>query len=135
MACVKNCKSEDVQFIFVTSDKVSFSLDVFADDEAFISFDSDEAPVNSKRDSKGNLYKSGHSYVVRKFTVKTECSDDAQALERYWRKNPTACGTCAIITNCCDDYIMESVELSEIKVPDIGTEIGSYEFSFEGVPV
>lgn len=135
MACAKNCNSEDVQIIFDTAEAGSFLIDAFDDTEAFITFDDDTASINIKRDSIGDVYAAGHNYVIRSFSIQIPCNDQSQALDRAWRTNPMAmCGDLEMITACCEDYSFTSVRLTSVTAPPVGTEIGVYTMSFEGVP-
>jgi len=133
MTCAKNCNTNDVQVLF-DSQAGTFILSVFDDTEAFIEFDEDEAKINIKRDSLGNVYAAGHNYVMRPFTVQTLCTDEAIELDRAWRESPIElCGNVEIITACCEDYSYESIRLTSVSAPSVGTEIGVYTFSFDGV--
>lgn len=133
MTCAKNCNSSDAQVLF-DSAAGTFILDVFEDNEAFISFDDDEVPINIKRDSLGNVYAAGHNYIIRPFTLLMPCTDEVIALDQAWRRNPLLmCGNLEMITACCEDYSFESIRITTMNAPSVGTEIGSYSISFEGV--
>lgn len=133
MTCAKNCNTSDVQVILDVAAGV-FVISVFDDQEAFIEFDDDEAKINIKRDSLGNVYAAGSDYVIRPFTLLVPCSDEATALDRAWITSPMSmCGSLEMITACCQDYSFESLRLTGVNAPAVGTEIGIYSFSFEGV--
>ncbi len=133
MACAKNCSTNNVQLIFDSAGG-TFVVTVWDDQDAFITFDDDQAQLNIKRDSLGNIYKGGHDYVIRPFTIQVPCTDEALAIDRAWRSSPISmCGNLELITGCCEDYSFESISLTTVNAPDVGKEIGVYTFSFEGV--
>ncbi len=133
MTCIKNCKTDDVQFVF-SGASGTYVITAWADETAFISFDEDQTTINIKRDSVGNVYSAGHNYVIRPFSLTVDCSDEARILDAAWRANPMDfCGDAEIISGCCEDYSFESIRLTGVTAPAIGTEVGTFTFSFEGV--
>lgn len=133
MTCAKNCNTQDVQLVFASLIG-TFTITVWDDQEAFIQYDGDTTPINIKRDSLGNVFAAGHNYVIRPFTIFVPCSDEAKAMDAAWKKSPIEmCGSLQLITNCCNDEFYESIRLTTVNAPNIGTEIGVYSFSFEGV--
>jgi len=133
MACVKNCVTDDVQVVFATANGI-FIITVWDDAEVFIAFDDDQVSLNVKRDSVGDVYTAGHNYVVRPFTLTVPCTEEAVALDRAWRTNPVQmCGSLDMITGCCEDYKFQSLRMTAVNAPDVGTENGVYTFSFEGI--
>lgn len=133
MNCAKNCTTNDVQMVFDAASGV-YVITVFDDQDAFITFDDDQVPINMKRDSLGNIYKGGHDFVIRPFTIQVPCNDESLALDRAWRASPiTMCGNLELITGCCEDLSFEATTLTAVNAPDVGKEVGVYTFSFEGI--
>ena len=134
MTCARNCNSQDVQVFFSTANG-SFSITVFDDADAFVTFDDDQIPINLRRDTLGNIYAAGSNYVIRPFTLSVPCSDESVALDDAYIADPLSmCGDLELITGCCKDQLFRSLRLVGVNAPDVGNEIGIYEFSFEGIP-
>lgn len=134
MSCAQNCNTNDAQIIFVTSDRRIFTFTLFSDSDEIITFDEDVNNINTKRDSRGNARRAGHDYTMRPFTIEIPCDDEAIRFDREWRNNPISmCGDMEVITGCCDDYSYESLVVTSVTAPSIGTEVGYFTIGFDGV--